>query len=158
MFNETLSMKSAFMWNNDGFRALPPVPGADKSDVRGVGPGTLVVGFSETPFLVATIWIDGVAHNVADLVDVPGYVLNITEAADETRRLVVVDVGKNTLIILQPVYGDANCDRLIDWRDLLIVLANWGTCDANCPGDIDYDRLVGVDDLESLLMNWGRAK
>lgn len=50
--------------------------------------------------------------------------------------------------------GDVNEDGAVDVSDLLIVLADWGTC-VGCPADIDADGLVNVNDLLILLANWG---
>ncbi|MCH8211081.1 MAG: hypothetical protein IIB99_06875 [Planctomycetes bacterium] len=53
--------------------------------------------------------------------------------------------------------GDINGDGVVGVKDLLILLANWGSCGdcQDCPADLDRDCAVGVSDLLILLSNWG---
>ena len=60
--------------------------------------------------------------------------------------------------------ADLNCDGVVNGLDLLILLENWGACDAagppgrnpeDCPADLNGDGLVNVLDLLLLLENWG---
>ncbi|MBT8485318.1 MAG: hypothetical protein HKO59_04360 [Phycisphaerales bacterium] len=54
--------------------------------------------------------------------------------------------------------GDVDDDGVIDFVDLLTVLANWGPCDppppAECAGDANYDGAVDFVDLLLVLANW----
>ena len=54
--------------------------------------------------------------------------------------------------------GDANGDGVVDLRDLLLILANWGPCDppppAECPGDVDENGTVDTADILLVLANW----
>jgi len=46
----------------------------------------------------------------------------------------------------------------VDFDDLILVTANWGTCeDLNCcfSGDFNADHHVGFEDLLQLISNWG---
>ncbi|MEE8154998.1 MAG: FG-GAP-like repeat-containing protein [Phycisphaerales bacterium] len=55
------------------------------------------------------------------------------------------------------VLGDIDGDGSVGAADLLILLANWGSCadcDA-CPADLNADCTVGAADLLILLANWG---
>ena len=55
--------------------------------------------------------------------------------------------------------GDINGDGLVGVDDLLIVIANWGSCDSTeCPGDLNGDGMVGVDDLLIVIANWGPGR
>ncbi|NNF44845.1 MAG: VCBS repeat-containing protein [Phycisphaerales bacterium] len=53
--------------------------------------------------------------------------------------------------------GDINGNRMVDFGDLLLVLARWGDCDqcVACTADLDGDGTVGFIDLLSLLAAWG---
>ncbi len=53
--------------------------------------------------------------------------------------------------------GDLNGDCSVGVSDLLILLANWGSCADcdDCPADLDGDCTVGIADLLILLANWG---
>ncbi|NNF43824.1 MAG: hypothetical protein HKN62_12425 [Phycisphaerales bacterium] len=53
--------------------------------------------------------------------------------------------------------GDATCNGVVDFEDLLTVLAAWGPCPAPpaaCPGDVDGDGSVGFSDLLAVLSGW----
>lgn len=52
---------------------------------------------------------------------------------------------------------DLDGDGSVGTSDLLILLANWGSCADcdNCPADLDDNCAVGVSDLHILLGNWG---
>ena len=49
--------------------------------------------------------------------------------------------------------GDVNRDGVVDFGDLLQLLASWGDCGA-CPEDLDGDGKVGFQDLVLMLANW----
>lgn len=53
--------------------------------------------------------------------------------------------------------ADLNCDGAVNVSDLLMLLANWGSCDDpnECPEDLNDDGTVNVNDLLILLSNWG---
>ncbi len=53
--------------------------------------------------------------------------------------------------------GDANRDGVVDFADVLALLAAWGDCPAPpfpCPLDIDGDGGVGFGDVLTVLANW----
>ena len=68
------------------------------------------------------------------------------------ERLVIIDV-------LDPVRaGDANCDGVVDLRDLLEVLSHWNEMPgdpAPCDADLDDDGEVGFGDILVVISNWG---
>jgi hypothetical protein len=49
--------------------------------------------------------------------------------------------------------GDVNGDGVVDFSDLLALLADWGPC-AGCPSDLDGNGVVDFADLLMLLANW----
>ena len=52
---------------------------------------------------------------------------------------------------------EVDCDGLVGFTDLLIVLNAWGPCPeppVRCPADLDHDGDVDFDDLLILLSNW----
>ena len=62
----------------------------------------------------------------------------------------------DVIIIDPPVPGDLNGDSAVDVLDLLLVIADWGTCpDEGCSNaDITGDGVVDVLDLLAILQNW----
>ena len=51
--------------------------------------------------------------------------------------------------------GDLDGDGVVGVPDLLLLLAQWGVCPAQCFADIDGDGVVGAPDLLTLLAAWG---
>jgi len=49
---------------------------------------------------------------------------------------------------------DLNRDGIVGVEDLLILIAQWGTCSV-CSADFDGDAIVGVEDLLILIAAWG---
>ncbi len=62
------------------------------------------------------------------------------------------------ILLTAGVPGDLNNDGDVDTIDFLLLLANWGPCDAPCPpyclGDLDNDCDVDTGDFLDLLANW----
>ena len=50
--------------------------------------------------------------------------------------------------------ADLDCDGVVDFEDLVMLLAWWGPC-TSCPADLDVDGTVGFTDLLTLLAAWG---
>ena len=50
---------------------------------------------------------------------------------------------------------DFNGDDIVDVNDLLILIADWGTCTDNCNSDVNDDGEVDVNDLLILIAAWG---
>jgi hypothetical protein len=76
------------------------------------------------------------------------------------RALAVAATGIAALTIASPAAyagdpcdADVNGDNIVDFEDLLEVLADWGPC-PGCPTDIDGDDIVGLPDLLQVLSNW----
>ena len=53
---------------------------------------------------------------------------------------------------------DVNQDGVVDVLDLLIIIADWGTCTKSCAGDVNGDRQVNVLDLLIVIDNWGACE
>ncbi|HUU82463.1 MAG TPA: hypothetical protein VM243_03060 [Phycisphaerae bacterium] len=53
--------------------------------------------------------------------------------------------------------GDLNKDWIVDYRDVLVLLEDWGCSDGDCPGDADLDGDTDQADLGLLLANWGNV-
>ena len=47
--------------------------------------------------------------------------------------------------------GDVNDDGVVEFADLLLLLAAWGPCTDGCPTDLDCNNDVGFSDLLLLL-------
>jgi hypothetical protein len=53
-------------------------------------------------------------------------------------------------------FGDIDGDGVVGIVDFLALLADWGTCDADCClTDLDLDGVVGIIDFLAQLANWG---
>ena len=51
------------------------------------------------------------------------------------------------------IEGDVNGDGVVNFDDLVNMLADWGAC-SGCPSDIDANGQVDFSDLLTLLGNW----
>ena len=60
---------------------------------------------------------------------------------------------------VEPPLGDLTGDCIVGAADLLLLLADWGSCPEPCPpfcaADLNEDCVVGAADLLLLLANWG---
>lgn len=78
-----------------------------------------------------------------------------TQTADIER----IRVAGTVDVIPRGPLGDLDDDFVVDVKDLLGLLAEWGTCPDPCPptcaGDLDEDCTVGITDLLIQLANWG---
>jgi len=52
------------------------------------------------------------------------------------------------------IVGDVNGDGLVDFADLLEVLAAWGPCEDCCPADVDFSGVVDFADILLVLGKW----
>ncbi|MFK7959045.1 MAG: hypothetical protein AB8G96_00845 [Phycisphaerales bacterium] len=101
------------------------------------------VGLTDLPFALPTVLPPGSTANVlisADLQEV-GLAQSVSLALVATGTL---DPG---------VLGDVTGDGLVDFADLLAVLANFGACEG-CPEDIDGSGAVDFGDVLTVLGNW----
>ncbi len=51
--------------------------------------------------------------------------------------------------------ADLNDDGIVDFADVLVVLANWGPCESKCSGDLNDDGTVDFADVLIVLAAWG---
>ncbi len=74
-------------------------------------------------------------------------------------RILLTDIGNGLSIVKigSDIPGDLDGDGFVGTNDLLILFANWGSCDDcnNCPADLDGDCNVGTTDLLLLFSYWG---
>jgi hypothetical protein len=45
------------------------------------------------------------------------------------------------------IVGDVDGNGIVNIEDLLLILADFGSCTGACPGDLDDDGDVDIDDL-----------
>ncbi|MHC5112805.1 MAG: DUF7453 family protein [Planctomycetota bacterium] len=70
----------------------------------------------------------------------------------------VAAVGDGLFLL---VIDDGGCDAdvdgsgVVDFGDLLLVIAAWGPCDGPCPPDVTGDGQVGAGDLHAIVAAWG---
>ena len=50
--------------------------------------------------------------------------------------------------------GDVDGNGIVDFDDVLALLAAWGACGDPCPADLDGDGMVGFADLLIVLAMW----
>ncbi|MHC5113004.1 MAG: hypothetical protein ACYTGP_01090 [Planctomycetota bacterium] len=57
----------------------------------------------------------------------------------------------------EPIVGDLNHDGVVNFTDILLLLAQWGACPAldDCTGDLDCNGEVDFADVLTLIANWG---
>ncbi len=167
----------ATLWHDNGAAAtdlgvVPAAPGScgpnpywHKSIARAINNREQIVGeamcVSSGAPKAAFLWEDGVMHNLNDLIP-PGTGLDLRSARDinDAGQIVgyaVDEASRLRAFLLTPVDtcpADLNGDAVIDFNDLVQLLAAWGPCD-DCPEDINSDGGVGLQDLLAVLSVWG---
>lgn len=66
-----------------------------------------------------------------------------------------IEIASYGLLPIVAPCADVSGDGLVDFDDLLAVLAAWGPCRAACLADLDGDGAVGMADLIAVLGGWG---
>ena len=78
---------------------------------------------------------------------------------DDDVQPSVVEAGIDDIRVVRyvcddpTIEGDINGDGVVNFDDLVGMLAEWGAC-SGCPSDIDGNGQVGFSDLLTLLGNW----
>jgi uncharacterized membrane protein len=153
---------NAWHWYAGEGVLLPnPNPTSGYSAARAINDADDEVGSacdSYGDYCCGTLWRDGVAYDLNDLID-PESEVHISGAydIDDRGRILAVDFVADpyALLLLLPIKpGDIDEDGDVDTADLLALLAAWGPCEG-CPEDIDGNGVVNTADLLILLANWG---
>ena len=64
-------------------------------------------------------------------------------------------IGEDDIIIINPpIPGDLDGDGIVGILDILIVIADWGSCTGDCAGDVNGDGSINILDLLILIANW----
>ena len=64
---------------------------------------------------------------------------------------VIGDLVPAVITLAPPVFGDLDGDRIVNGRDLAMLLGQWGTAGS---ADLSQNGIVGGDDLAFLLAAW----
>ena len=101
----------------------------------------------------AVLWKDG---RIIDLnTVVPPGSIAIYGAGDINDAGQIIGTSGRKAVLLTPVsLGDIDNDGHVAVIDLLVLLASWGGCAADCPADLNHDGVVDRLDLMLLLGNW----
>jgi hypothetical protein len=85
----------------------------------------------------------------------------VTVEWPDGAQTIILDVDADRMLDIErsPCAGtsDLDGDGAIGFRDLVLLLSDWGPCSGHCPEDIDADRQVGALDLQGLIAVWGRC-
>ena len=67
----------------------------------------------------------------------------------DPSAVLLIDINDTSCI------GDADSSGEVSIEDLLLVLAEFGTCNQVCDGDLNGDGLVDINDMLAVLEAWG---
>ncbi|MEE9129853.1 MAG: hypothetical protein V3T84_07515 [Phycisphaerales bacterium] len=157
-------VRRAFAWIDDQMILLGTLPGYPESSAKGINDDRTVVGHAFTNISRAFVWKDEVMTDLNDLVSPElGLDIQVANAINSTGQIIAVgadsksDVVSFLLTPTDPPIGDLNGDCAVGASDLLILLADWGSCNTceDCRADLNDDCVVGAVDLLILLVNWG---
>ncbi len=100
-----------------------------------------------------------VGHEFVGFVDPDGFNSVILTGTLEVNEKGFLEGGiyfgaDDFVIVTQLCRGDANSDRLVDFEDLNLVLAGWGTGASD--GDVNGDGSTDFEDLNEVLAHWGQ--
>jgi probable HAF family extracellular repeat protein len=153
----------ATMWSGGPGVDLGTLPGMDLSELNDVNDAGHAVGlaYSDTLNSRAIYWDGDQLHDLNELVGstFTGVLIEATEIneAGDIVGTALVDGAFHAFLLTvggATCEGDVDGNGIVDFTDLLEVLATWGPC-AGCPADIDGDDVVGFGDLLLLLSKWG---
>jgi hypothetical protein len=82
-----------------------------------------------------------------------GHGFNVTASGKDAVFSYMLEHSKS---IVAACPADISGDQVVDVRDLLLLLQEWGS-GAGTPSDIDASGMVDVDDLSILLAAWGEC-
>ena len=109
----------------------------------------------------AFLWFEGCIYDLNDLASADGFVLTFAWGITHDGRIVCAaeeGAGRDAAVVvlapIDPPAGDATGDCVVDIRDLLLVLAEWGQCDL-CIADLNGDGVVDIADILIVLATWG---
>jgi hypothetical protein len=150
---------SYFRWYSNDFGGAPNADifvveisndgGASWTNLETVGPAGPGTGGG---------WIF-VEHRIADIIT-PTANMRVRFNASDLGEGSVVEAGVDEVTIRLAACEEAACvgdvdgSGVVDFTDLVGVLALWGPC-PGCPEDLDGSGVVGFDDLVTLLAAWG---
>jgi probable HAF family extracellular repeat protein len=151
----------AFAYVGGVMTNLGTLPGFAESTARDINDDRDVVGqctVNPDHGPIAFLWRDGVMHDLNDLVvEDFGLYLSGGRAISDAGQILVsaYEDGESRAVILTPapLIGDLNCDGLVGFIDLLMLLSSWNAC-TSCDADLDGDGTVDATDLLLMLSNW----
>jgi len=148
---------------------LPPVAvtvplEASGITIDGKGVATLSLGFAFAvseedtgPFEEPVL--DGVPFDLPTVFppgDIAGVEFTATPESVSTSISLTIGLVASGPQDVPATPGDANGDGVVDFADILVVLATFGSCGAGlpCPGDLNDDQAVDFTDILIVLSNW----
>jgi hypothetical protein len=107
----------------------------------------------------AIIVLDGVAHNLNDLLAEPvNFKLLEGRAINDRGQIACTSTTSKNLVLLTPIVEppDITIDGKVDQRDLSIVLEHWGPIGLFTPlrADVDENGVIDAQDLALVLGAW----
>jgi hypothetical protein len=150
------------LWQDDGFQIPAATPFRHLIFDHAVSAGVYAgrAAYSDAYHWQRVICDRGVIRDLSDVVDHPDYFASgrVDHAEDGVLYLKSAghpDVNIVSMIarVTPPVTADMNCDGIVQFDDLLIMLASWRSPDLT-RADLDGDGHVGLGDLQALLEHW----
>lgn len=148
----------SFFWSSGTSTDIGVLPDRTRTFAYDVNDRAMVVGTCDGGGSHGFLWHEGSLYALDDLtIDATPHIVAAHAITNDGRIIGLAKNGVDTIgVVLTPVdrpAGDATGDCAADFRDLLLVLAEWGECEF-CIADLNADGRVGMADLLLVLQTW----